>query len=188
MALHLPPFIGSTSKPTLGFFLGSETSAAPFNRLYSCVNRSWGLFERPADISAAYGGGKQIGVGGYQPTEKEQIAAIEATKAKLDSFRKAAGTKPLVKQGPHFIPRRYIILLMNNFLLPAFVVIWYAGGGSPDKEREYAFEIDEALEEARAAMAKGYCSDAIDALSKVEPFLSYGENKKVRQFLNYLYC
>lgn len=48
------------------------------------------------------------------------------------------------------------------------------GGGSPNKELEYAYEIDKALSDARAAMAKGYCSDAVDALSKVEPFLSYG--------------
>ena len=49
------------------------------------------MFERPADISAAYGGGRQVGVGGYQPTEEERNAAAAATKAKLDAFRKAAG-------------------------------------------------------------------------------------------------
>jgi len=58
------------------------------------MGRSWGVFERPADISAAYGGGKQIGIGGYQSSEAEQKAAIEETKAKLKAFRKAAGETP----------------------------------------------------------------------------------------------
>ena len=32
---------------------------------------TWGVYERPADISKAFGGGRQIGVGGYQPSEEE---------------------------------------------------------------------------------------------------------------------
>ena len=32
---------------------------------------SEGVFERPADISKAYGGGRKVGVGGYQPTQEE---------------------------------------------------------------------------------------------------------------------
>jgi hypothetical protein len=55
-----------------------------------------------------------------------------------------------------------------------------SGGGSPNKEFEYAYEIDEALSEARAAMARGYCSDAVDALTKVEPFLSYGNIQRIK--------
>lgn len=65
-----------------------------FSRNVVILFRSWGVFERPADISAAYGGGKQIGVGGYQPSEAEKKAAIEETKAKLAAFRKAAGKAP----------------------------------------------------------------------------------------------
>ena len=51
---------------------------------------SWGVFERPADISKAYGGGKKIGVGA--PVDEEAIARKRAeTERKMEEYRKKAG-------------------------------------------------------------------------------------------------
>ena len=44
---------------------------------------SWGVFERPADISKAYGGGKKIGVGGFQEDEEERKRKQAAMDAML---------------------------------------------------------------------------------------------------------
>ena len=52
---------------------------------------TWGVFERPADISKAYGGGRQVGVGGYQPTEEEIAKKRAETEAKLKKFREGQG-------------------------------------------------------------------------------------------------
>jgi len=50
---------------------------------------TWGVFERPSDISKAYGGGRKIGVGGYQESEDERAKKAAATAAKLAAYRKA---------------------------------------------------------------------------------------------------
>ena len=56
---------------------------------------SWGVFERPADISKAYGGGKRIGVGAGTVVDEEKARAeAEATKARLARFRKDQGASP----------------------------------------------------------------------------------------------
>ena len=52
---------------------------------------SWGVFERPADISKAFGGGRKIGVGGYVPSEEELAAKKAETEAKLAAYRKSVG-------------------------------------------------------------------------------------------------
>ena len=52
---------------------------------------SWGVFERPADISKAYGGGRQIGVGGYQVSEEEIAKKRAETEARLKKYRKGFG-------------------------------------------------------------------------------------------------
>jgi hypothetical protein len=52
---------------------------------------SWGVFERPDDISKAYGGGRKIGVGGYQPNEEELAAKREETERRLKAYRKDQG-------------------------------------------------------------------------------------------------
>jgi len=54
---------------------------------------SWGVFERPADISKAYGGGRQIGVGGYQPSEEELAAKRAETEKMLREYRKGQGAE-----------------------------------------------------------------------------------------------
>mmetsp|Transcript_19801 Transcript_19801/g.26112 ORF Transcript_19801/g.26112 Transcript_19801/m.26112 type:complete len:642 (-) Transcript_19801:295-2220(-) len=45
---------------------------------------TWGVFERPKDISKAYGGGRRIGVGGYQMSPEERQRKDEETRALLD--------------------------------------------------------------------------------------------------------
>jgi len=52
---------------------------------------SWGVFERPADISSAYGGGRKVGVGGYQPSEEEQEVMRRKTMEKLNAYRRSVG-------------------------------------------------------------------------------------------------
>ena len=52
---------------------------------------TWGVYERPADISKAFGGGRQIGVGGYQPTEEEVAKKRAETEALLAAFTKSLG-------------------------------------------------------------------------------------------------
>ncbi len=53
---------------------------------------TWGVFERPADISKAYGGGKRIGVGGAQLDEAELQRKAAEAKAKLAAYREKMGT------------------------------------------------------------------------------------------------
>ena len=52
---------------------------------------TWGVYERPADISKAYGGGRKVGVGGYVPSEEEVARKQAETKAKLDAYRRSIG-------------------------------------------------------------------------------------------------
>ena len=99
---------------------------------------SWGVFERPADISKAYGGGKRIGVGAAPQVDEEKVAAEAAkTAAALARFRKDQGA-------------------------------------SPSQERERKAEIEAALEKARLSMVRGICSEAVEALEEIVPFISYG--------------
>jgi hypothetical protein len=49
------------------------------------------VYERPADISKAFGGGRQIGVGGYQPSEEEVAKKRAETEALLAAFTKSLG-------------------------------------------------------------------------------------------------
>ena len=58
---------------------------------------TWGVFERPADISKAYGGGRRVGVGGYQPSEEEVARKRAETEAKLAQFRKGQGAEKEVQ-------------------------------------------------------------------------------------------
>lgn len=52
---------------------------------------TWGVFERPADISKAYGGGKRIGVGGAEEDPDEKARRQAEIDAKLKSYRESLG-------------------------------------------------------------------------------------------------
>ena len=52
---------------------------------------SWGVFERPADISKAYGGGRKVGVGGFQPSAEEEEDMRRKTMEKLNAYRRSVG-------------------------------------------------------------------------------------------------
>jgi hypothetical protein len=52
---------------------------------------SWGVFERPADISKAYGGGKRVGVGGYQEDEEARARKRAEVDALLQAYRESQG-------------------------------------------------------------------------------------------------
>jgi len=53
---------------------------------------SWGVFERPKDISKAYGGGKRVGVGGVKEDPAEAARKAAETAAILAKFRKGNGS------------------------------------------------------------------------------------------------
>lgn len=48
---------------------------------------SWGLFERPKDISKAFGGGRKIGIGGYQEDPETKRKKKEETDRLLRQYR-----------------------------------------------------------------------------------------------------
>ncbi|KAG0607390.1 hypothetical protein M758_8G024500 [Ceratodon purpureus] len=52
---------------------------------------TWGMFPRPADISKAYGGGRNIKPGQKLETEEEKIARETKTKKLLDDYKKKLG-------------------------------------------------------------------------------------------------
>uniref|UniRef100_A0A7I4CAJ8 Uncharacterized protein n=1 Tax=Physcomitrium patens TaxID=3218 RepID=A0A7I4CAJ8_PHYPA len=60
---------------------------------------TWGMFPRPADISKAYGGGRNIKPGQKLETEEERIARETKTKKLLDDYKKKVGlnVSPKVK-------------------------------------------------------------------------------------------
>mmetsp|Transcript_1205 Transcript_1205/g.4032 ORF Transcript_1205/g.4032 Transcript_1205/m.4032 type:complete len:445 (+) Transcript_1205:70-1404(+) len=52
---------------------------------------TWGVFERPADISKAYGGGKRVGLGGYQEDEETRAKKRAETEELLRQYRRSRG-------------------------------------------------------------------------------------------------
>jgi hypothetical protein len=52
---------------------------------------TWGVFPRPADISKAYGGGRNIKPGQKLETEDEKVARETKTKKLLDDYKKKLG-------------------------------------------------------------------------------------------------
>mmetsp|Transcript_6195 Transcript_6195/g.11601 ORF Transcript_6195/g.11601 Transcript_6195/m.11601 type:complete len:590 (+) Transcript_6195:2-1771(+) len=60
---------------------------------------SWGVFDRPSDISKAYGGGKRIGVGGADADPEASAQKQAETAAALNRFRVKSGNgDPLVEK------------------------------------------------------------------------------------------
>mmetsp|Transcript_24716 Transcript_24716/g.50710 ORF Transcript_24716/g.50710 Transcript_24716/m.50710 type:complete len:784 (-) Transcript_24716:71-2422(-) len=51
---------------------------------------SWGYFERPNDISKAYGGGKRVGAG-YTKESTNSAASVEETRRRLQEYRERVG-------------------------------------------------------------------------------------------------
>lgn len=56
-----------------------------------CQVSTWGVFERPADISKAYGGGKKIGIGGAEEDPEEKARKQKELDAKLKAYRNSLG-------------------------------------------------------------------------------------------------
>lgn len=84
---------GELKKTTSGIggaWSGKRADVAK-KEVYAPKVSTWGVFERPDDISKAYGGGRQVGVGGYQPTAEEIAAKKKITEEKLAKFRKGQG-------------------------------------------------------------------------------------------------
>ena len=70
-----------------GSWAKNETATAETRRP---SRGSWGYFERPNDISKAYGGGKRVGAG-YTKDSTSSAASIEETRRKLQAYREKVG-------------------------------------------------------------------------------------------------
>lgn len=68
-----------------------EVEIISVDKTYKPKTTSWGVFERPLDISAAYGGGRNLQPG--QPLESEDAAAARLAKVRtaMEQFKKANG-------------------------------------------------------------------------------------------------
>lgn len=65
-----------------GAYIRNETAA---NETYRPSRGSWGYFERPKDISKAFGGGRRIGAGYMKKEDKE--ASLERTRQRMKEYR-----------------------------------------------------------------------------------------------------
>lgn len=65
-----------------GAYIRNETAA---NETYRPSRGSWGYFERPKDISKAFGGGRQIGAGYMKEEDKE--ASLEKARQRMKEYR-----------------------------------------------------------------------------------------------------
>lgn len=69
--------------------VGSETSEeVREEETYKPASTSWGMFERPNNISKAYGGGKNIPFGGERQSAEEIEEKRKKTLAKIQQYRK----------------------------------------------------------------------------------------------------
>jgi hypothetical protein len=82
---------GSEGKTTTGiggsWSKNNETASADYKPSKS---GTWGVFERPKDISRAYGGGKRVGAG-YTPDNLNKKKSEEETRARLQQYREKVG-------------------------------------------------------------------------------------------------
>ena len=77
---------------------GTWTKSEEDDEMHTPKVGTWGAYPRPRDISKAYGGGKEIGVGAYV-NETEQKVASERTAALLARVRsKAASDQKIVEK------------------------------------------------------------------------------------------
>ncbi|KAJ8902850.1 hypothetical protein NDN08_006170 [Rhodosorus marinus] len=60
-------------------------------QIYKPKVSTWGVFERPDDISKAYGGGKRIPVGGVNLESEESQEKLEKTRELLQSYKLSSG-------------------------------------------------------------------------------------------------
>ncbi len=81
-----------SSKRTSG--VGGTWAPPPATDTYKPSRGSWGAFERPSDISAAYGGGRKVGADAPPPTPEElemRRRKEEETMEKLRAYREKVG-------------------------------------------------------------------------------------------------
>ena len=88
-ATESPASTGRTS--SIGGRWDSKQAAAALSSKHKPKVSTWGVFERPADISTAFGGGKRIGVDGYQEDEEARARKREEVEANLKAYRQSIG-------------------------------------------------------------------------------------------------
>ena len=68
-----------------------EVEFISVDKTYKPKTTSWGVFERPVDISAAYGGGRNLQPGQPLETEAESAARLAKVRTAMMAFKKAQG-------------------------------------------------------------------------------------------------
>lgn len=81
----------SAAQPSSETTSTTTSTTAPASADYKPKVSTWGVFERPKDISKAYGGGRTIRPGEPLETPEEAAARAARTAALLDAFKKKAG-------------------------------------------------------------------------------------------------
>ena len=68
-----------------------EVEFITVDKSYKPASTSWGVFERPADISAAFGGGRNLQPGAPLETEEAAATRLAGVRTAMQAFRKAQG-------------------------------------------------------------------------------------------------
>lgn len=79
------------SKTTTGVGGAWNKNDTAKGETYRPANGGWGVFERPKDISKAFGGGKKIEVRSTMEDERRREKEIEATRERLRRYRQNVG-------------------------------------------------------------------------------------------------
>ena len=66
-----------------------EVEFITVDKSYKPASTSWGVFERPADISAAFGGGRNLQPGAPLETEEAAATRLAGVRTAMQAFRKA---------------------------------------------------------------------------------------------------
>lgn len=134
---------------------GASNSASPPTALTSSPDAEsddykpsrsgmWGVYERPRDISKAYGGGKQIPIGGGYTGGQ----ALTSTNPDRDDVRSRVGNQ-------------------------LWEYRYRAGAFSYYEEKEHAVEIKRRLGVARSMVGVGRSGEAMMLMKEVEPLITY---------------
>lgn len=68
-----------------------EVEFITVDKSYKPATTWWGVFERPADISAAFGGGRNLQPGAPLETEEAAATRLAGVRTAMQAFRKAQG-------------------------------------------------------------------------------------------------
>ena len=80
------------SNDVIGQVVGRDTKNADgTKKAYQPKVSTWGVFERPDNISKEFGGGRKISMGGEEETEEQIAERRKRVQDKLNKYRKEQG-------------------------------------------------------------------------------------------------